>query len=41
MKIKNSISSVKIRNPNNYLCIKKGKIFIRNKHNRKYKVRQG
>lgn len=41
MKIRNSISSVKLRNTNNYLCIKKGRIFIRNKCNKRYKVRQG
>lgn len=41
MKIYNSLKSVKKRDKNNYISIRKGRIYILNKINKKYKGRQG
>ena len=41
MKIKNSLKSLKARDRNNRLVRRKGRVYIINKQNPRYKARQG
>jgi len=41
MKITNSIKTFKNRDPHNFVCFRKGRMYIRNKKVAKFKVRQG
>jgi large subunit ribosomal protein L36 len=41
MKTSNSLKSAKMRHKDNYIVRRKKKIYILNKNNPKYKVRQG
>ena len=41
MKIKNSLKALKTRNRNNRLVRRKGRVYIINKQNPRYKARQG
>ncbi|WP_193174949.1 type B 50S ribosomal protein L36 [Oricola nitratireducens] len=41
MKIKNSLKALKTRNRNNRLVRRKGRVYIINKQNPRFKARQG
>jgi large subunit ribosomal protein L36 len=41
MKVRNSLKSLRSRNPNNRLVRRKGRVYIINKVNRRFKARQG
>ena len=41
MKIKNSLKALKSRDRNNRLVRRKGRVYITNKQNPRYKARQG
>ena len=41
MKVRNSLKSLRERHPKNRLVRRKGRVYIINKTNRKYKARQG
>lgn len=41
MKIKNSLKALKLRDRNNRLVRRKGRVYIINKQNPRYKARQG
>jgi large subunit ribosomal protein L36 len=41
MKVRNSLKSLRARNPDNRIVRRKGRVFIINKVRRKFKARQG
>lgn len=41
MKIKNSLKALKVRDRNNRVVRRKGRVYIINKQNPRYKARQG